>query len=45
MYISIPAVFLIESEIGVGSVVGSAFFNVLFVLGVCGLVAPVSVTP
>mmetsp|Transcript_68234 Transcript_68234/g.163735 ORF Transcript_68234/g.163735 Transcript_68234/m.163735 type:complete len:754 (+) Transcript_68234:203-2464(+) len=31
---------VVESDIGIGTIVGSAVFNVLFVIGVCALVSP-----
>lgn len=32
-------VFIAESDVGVGTIVGSAVFNILFIVGVCGLFA------
>merc|ERR1719387_286640 len=31
---------LVESDIGTGTIIGSAVFNVLFVIGACTVVAP-----
>ena len=33
----IIGVFITEGDIGIGTILGSAVFNVLFVIGVCGL--------
>ena len=32
-----PGVFITKGDIGTGTILGSAVFNVLFVIGVCGL--------
>ena len=40
-FYTLTAVFVIDSDIGVSTIVGSALFNLLFVLGVCGIVSPV----
>ena len=32
-----PGVFITKGDIGVGTILGSAVFNVLFVIGVCGI--------
>lgn len=37
---SIMGVFVAESDIGIGTIVGSAVFNVLFVIACCAFVAP-----
>ena len=39
-FTSIFGTFLAQNSIGFGAIVGSAVFNILFVIGVCGLVAP-----
>eukprot|EP00392_Amoebophrya_sp_AT5.2_P007242 g7256.t1 len=36
----IGSMWLTETDVGVGTILGSAVFNVLFVIGVCGIVAP-----
>ncbi|BFZ01190.1 hypothetical protein BsWGS_04229 [Bradybaena similaris] len=36
---SVIGVFFAESDVGVGTIVGSAVFNILFIIGVCGLFA------
>ena len=35
----IIGVFITEGDIGIGTILGSAVFNVLFVIGLCGLAA------
>jgi len=37
---SLLGVFVTKSDIGIGTIVGSAVFNVLFVIAVCALLAP-----
>lgn len=37
LFISIIAVFVGSSDVGTGTIVGSAVFNILFVIGVCGI--------
>jgi len=37
---SLLGVFVTKSDIGIGTIVGSAVFNVLFVIGVCAILAP-----
>ena len=39
LFTSIIGVFITESDIGLGTIVGSAVFNILFIVGVCGLFA------
>ena len=39
-FTSMFGTFLAQNSIGFGAIVGSAVFNILFVIGVCGLVAP-----
>ncbi|CAL1535831.1 unnamed protein product [Lymnaea stagnalis] len=36
---SVVGVFFAESDVGVGTIVGSAVFNILFIIGVCGVFA------
>ena len=36
-YFLIIGVFITEGDIGIGTILGSAVFNVLFVLGACGV--------
>ncbi|CAD7926338.1 unnamed protein product [Amoebophrya sp. A120] len=36
----IGCMWLTESDVGVGTILGSAVFNVLFVIGACGIVSP-----
>ena len=33
----ISGVFFAHSDVGVGTIVGSAVFNILFIVGLCGL--------
>ena len=40
---SVMGLFVSQSDIGFGTIVGSAVFNVLFVIGLCALVAPLLV--
>lgn len=35
----IPGVFITHGDVGVGTIVGSAVFNILCIIGVCGLFA------
>ena len=37
VFISLIAVFVSEGDAGIGAIVGSAVFNILFVIGICGL--------
>lgn len=37
VFISLVGVFVSETSTGIGAIVGSAVFNILFVIGVCGL--------
>lgn len=39
LFASIIGVFIARGDIGVGTIVGSAVFNLLFVIGLCGLLA------
>ena len=39
LFTSIIGVFIAESDIGVGTIVGSAVFNILFIVAICGLFA------
>lgn len=34
-----PGVFITHGDVGVGTIVGSAVFNILCIIGVCGLFA------
>ncbi|XP_048755616.2 sodium/potassium/calcium exchanger 4-like isoform X2 [Ostrea edulis] len=36
-FTALIGVFIAESDVGVGTIVGSAVFNILFIVGVCGL--------
>lgn len=38
-FTALIGVFIAESDVGVGTIVGSAVFNILFIVGVCGLFA------
>ena len=33
----IAGVFIAKGDVGVGTIVGSAVFNILFVIGICGI--------
>lgn len=35
----VPGVFITHGDVGVGTIVGSAVFNILCIIGVCGLFA------
>ena len=37
VFISLISIFVSKSEPGIGAIVGSAVFNILFVIGICGL--------
>ncbi|XP_071794459.1 sodium/potassium/calcium exchanger 3-like isoform X2 [Asterias amurensis] len=39
LFTSVIGVFISKGDIGVGTILGSAVFNVLFVIGLCGLLA------
>ena len=39
LFTSVIGVFITKSDIGIGTIVGSAVFNILFIVGVCGLFA------
>ena len=39
LFTSVIGVFITESDIGVGTIVGSAVFNILFIVAICGLFA------
>lgn len=41
LFTSLIGVYISEDDVGVGTVVGSAVFNILFVIGCCILVSPV----
>lgn len=34
-----PGVFITKGDVGVGTIVGSAVFNILVVIGLCGILA------
>ena len=40
LFTNVIGVFVAESNVGFGTIVGSAVFNVLFVIGACSLAAP-----
>ncbi|XP_071101945.1 sodium/potassium/calcium exchanger 4-like [Haliotis cracherodii] len=42
-FTSIIGVFIAKSDVGIGTIVGSAVFNLLFIIGVCGIFAGVVV--
>jgi Ca2+/Na+ antiporter len=37
MCLKIKGVFVTEADVGIGTIVGSAVFNILFVIGICAL--------
>jgi sodium/potassium/calcium exchanger 4 len=37
LFTSLIGVFLTKSDVGVGTIVGSAVFNILFIIGICGI--------
>ncbi|XP_033109690.1 sodium/potassium/calcium exchanger 3-like isoform X2 [Anneissia japonica] len=39
LFTSIISVFITGGEIGIGTILGSAVFNLLFIIGICGLLA------
>lgn len=39
MWFLVPGVFITKGDVGVGTIVGSAVFNILCIIGVCGLFA------
>ena len=39
LFTSVIGVFITESDIGLGTIVGSAVFNILFIVAICGLFA------
>lgn len=41
LFTSLMGVFIAQSDVGFGTIVGSAVFNVLFVIGCCGVVSAV----
>ena len=43
MFISVTSVFLDEGDIGLGTIIGSTMFNILFITGTCGLATSVAV--
>merc|ERR1719440_529500 len=38
LFTSVIGVFIAVSDVGIGTIVGSAVFNILFVIGACGLI-------
>eukprot|EP00929_Paragymnodinium_shiwhaense_P009523 TRINITY_DN113723_c0_g1_i1.p1 TRINITY_DN113723_c0_g1~~TRINITY_DN113723_c0_g1_i1.p1 ORF type:complete len:588 (+),score=146.21 TRINITY_DN113723_c0_g1_i1:139-1902(+) len=44
LFTSLIATTIVENDVGFGTIVGSAVFNVLFVIGACGLVATEEIT-
>ncbi|XP_067649798.1 sodium/potassium/calcium exchanger 4-like isoform X2 [Haliotis asinina] len=42
-FTSIIGVFIAKSDVGIGTIVGSAVFNLLFIIGICGIFAGVVV--
>ena len=44
LFTSIIGVFIAETDVGFGTIVGSAVFNVLFVIGLCAVFAKVRST-
>ena len=43
-YFTSIGVFFAKSDVGVGTIVGSAVFNVLFIVAICGLCAGMVIT-
>ncbi|RDD42636.1 Sodium/potassium/calcium exchanger 4 [Trichoplax sp. H2] len=39
LFTSIIGVFITKGDVGVGTIVGSAVFNILFIIGICGIFA------
>ncbi|XP_063429168.1 sodium/potassium/calcium exchanger 4-like isoform X1 [Mytilus trossulus] len=44
LFTAIIGVFITKGDVGVGTIVGSAVFNILFVIGICGILAGQVVT-
>ncbi|XP_019627402.1 PREDICTED: sodium/potassium/calcium exchanger 3-like isoform X1 [Branchiostoma belcheri] len=44
LFTSIFGVFISQDDIGVGTIVGSAVFNLLFIVGLCGLMVGTAIT-
>ncbi|XP_067257419.1 sodium/potassium/calcium exchanger 3 [Chanodichthys erythropterus] len=44
LFTSLIGVFITEGDVGVGTIVGSAVFNILVIIGVCGIFARQTVT-
>ncbi|XP_055959254.1 sodium/potassium/calcium exchanger 3 [Patella vulgata] len=42
-FTSVVGVFIAQSDVGVGTIVGSAVFNILFIIAICGLFAGMAV--
>lgn len=45
LFTSIIGVFIADSNVGIGTIVGSAVFNILFVLGMCAFVVGMQIDP
>ena len=43
LFTSIIGVFIAFSDVGIGTIVGSAVFNILFVIGMCALFSKVNI--
>ena len=43
MFISVTSVFLDEGDIGLGTIIGSTMFNILFITGICGVTTNVAI--
>ena len=43
MFISVTSVFLDEGDIGLGTIIGSTMFNILFITGICGIATSIAV--
>ena len=43
MFISVTSVFLDEGDIGLGTIIGSTMFNILFITGICGVATSVAI--
>ena len=45
LFTSIIGVFVADSNVGIGTIVGSAVFNILFVLGMCAFIVGFQIDP
>lgn len=43
MFISVTSVFLDEGDIGLGTIIGSTMFNILFITGICGVATSIAI--